>query len=188
MFEDYKFLTEKELEELGAQNLIGTKMIKPFMHGYFMDFKLYKKLRDLNQPFSYKEYLQKKKEEKLEKLFSDRIVFNKGKKPKVNSQLLNSENIKNNKNVNLNDPRFSNLFNNKEYIIDFTSDKFKKKNKNLKVNDDEVNEELTKIEVEENKKKKKEKNDNIVNKEILQLNDKLLQKKKKKNSKISSRI
>ena len=180
LFEDYKFLTEKELEELGAQNLIGTKMIKPFMHGYFMDFKLYKKLRDLNQPFSYKEYLQKKKEEKLEKLFSDRIVFNKGKKPKVNSQLLNSENIKNNKNVNLNDPRFSNLFNNKEYIIDFTSDKFKKKNKNLKVNDDEVNEELTKIEVEENKKKNKDNDDNIVNKEILKLNDKLLQKKRKK--------
>jgi ribosome biogenesis protein ENP2 len=181
LFEDYKFLTEKELDELGAQNLIGTKLVKPFMHGYFMDFKLYKKLRDLNQPFSYKEYLQKRKEEKMEKLLSDRIVFNKGKKPKINSKLLNNENVNEKSNVNLNDPRFAELFNNKEYAIDFTSDKFKKKNKNLKVNDDEneINEELKKIEVK-NKKDKDKDEDNIVNKEILKLNQKLLQKKRKK--------
>ena len=91
--------------------------------------------------------------------------------------------------MDINDQRFKKLFSDKDYEIDFNSDKFKKKNKNLKLNDheeiDETNKKLKEIEVEEddikNKKKKKEEDEErIVNKEIMKLNEKLVKKKKKR--------
>ena len=191
LYEDYKFLTQSELEEIGGKSLIGTKMLKPYMHGYFIDWRLYKKLKQLSEPFDYEKYLSEKREQKLEKYFGDRIVMNKGIKPKVNSKLLNAKSDDNNKNgLNVNDKRFKKLFNDKDYEIDFNSEKFKKKNKNLIVEDDreETKKKLEEIEVDENseseKKKEKNENDDIVNKEILRLNEKLLQKKKKRVEKL----
>ena len=40
-FEDFKFLTKIDLEKLNASHLIGTNVLKDYMHGYFMDIKLY---------------------------------------------------------------------------------------------------------------------------------------------------
>ena len=190
LYEDYKFVTLNELDEIGGKNLIGTKMLKPYMHGYFIDWRLYKKLKQLTEPFDYNKYLSDKREQKLEKYFGERIVMNKRLKPKINSKLLNAIPEDKNKNVvDLNDERFKKLFSDKDYEIDFNSDKFKKKNKNLVVNDqeeiEETNQKLKEIEVEDekdNKKKKKKEEDEerIVNKEIMKLNEKLLNKRKKK--------
>ena len=183
LFEDYKFLTLNEIEKLNCKNLIGTKMLKSYMHGYFMDWNLYKKLKNLNENYDYDEYLKEKKEEKIKKYFGDRIVFNKGNNKKVNEKLLNlkfDENINNNKKVfDVNDERFSKLFNDKNYEIDFNSEKFKKKNKNLIFDDDNNNNEI------KNKNNNNEnENENIVNKEIIKLNEKLLQKKREKSKKL----
>ena len=190
LYEDYKFVTLNELDEIGGKSLIGTKMLKPYMHGYFIDWRLYKKLKQLTEPFDYKKYLSDKREEKLEKYFGERIVMNKRLKPKINSKLLTATAEDNNKtSLDINDQRFKKLFSDKDYEIDFNSDKFKKKNKNLVLNDqeeiDETNKKLKEIEVEEddikNKKKKKEEDEErIVNKEIMKLNEKLVKKKKKR--------
>ena len=165
-------------------------MLKPYMHGYFIDWRLYKKLKQLTEPFDYKIYLMDKREQKLKKYFGERIVMNKGIRPKVNSKLLNvTAEDKNKKIIDINDERFKKLFNDKDYEIDFNSDKFKKKNKNMIINDQdeikETNKKLKEIEVdedEENKKKKKkeDEDDKIINQEILKLNEKLLKKKKKR--------
>jgi len=191
LYEDYKFVTMNELDEIGGKSLIGTKMIKPYMHGYFIDWRLYKKLKQLTEPFDYKKYLTDKREQKLEKYFGERIVMNKRLKPKVNSKLLTAvPEDKNKKTIDVNDERFKKLFSDKDYEIDFNSDKFKKKNKNLILNDEEEKEEINKklkeIEVTEdddnknNKKKKEDDDERIVNKEIMKLNEKLMKKKKKK--------
>jgi hypothetical protein len=45
VYEDYKFVTKAEVEELGAVGLIGTPMLKGYMHGFFMEMKLFNKLR-----------------------------------------------------------------------------------------------------------------------------------------------
>ena len=190
LYEDYKFVTQNELDEIGGKSLIGTKMLKPYMHGYFIDWRLYKKLKQLTEPFDYKIYLMDKREQKLKKYFGERIVMNKGIRPKVNSKLLNvTAEDKNKKIIDINDERFKKLFNDKDYEIDFNSDKFKKKNKNMIINDQdeikETNKKLKEIEVdedEENKKKKKkeDEDDKIINQEILKLNEKLLKKKKKR--------
>ena len=197
LYEDYKFVTLNELEEIGGKSLIGTKMLKPYMHGYFIDWRLYKKLKQLTEPFDYQKYLNDKREQKLEKYFGERIVMNKRLKPKINSKLLtatvdDNNNSNNKKGLDVNDERFKKLFSDKDYEIDFNSDKFKKKNKNIILNDQEEIEEtkrkLKEIEVDDEeeiknkKKKKKEEEDEerIVNKEIMKLNEKLMNKKKKK--------
>ena len=194
LYEDYKFVTLNELDEIGGKNLIGTKMLKPYMHGYFIDWRLYKKLKQLTEPFDYQKYINDKREQKLEKYFGERIVMNKRLKPKINSKLLTAtieEDNNNKKSLDISDERFKKLFSDKDYEIDFNSDKFKKKNKNIILNDkeeiEETNKKLKEIEIneediKEKKKKKKEEDDEerIVNKEIMKLNEKLLKKKKKK--------
>jgi ribosome biogenesis protein ENP2 len=86
VYEDYKFLTMKQLEESDAVNLIGTKFVKPHMHGYFMDWKLYKKLKAASEPFNHDNYLDDRKQEKMNKIVGERIVLNRNKL-RVNAKL-----------------------------------------------------------------------------------------------------
>lgn len=44
IYENYKFLTKEDLERLNLTNLIGTNLLKAYMHGYFVDYGLYKKV------------------------------------------------------------------------------------------------------------------------------------------------
>lgn len=53
LYEDYKFLTDVELEKLNASHLIGTPALKAYMHGYFMELKQYQKLFAAANPFAY---------------------------------------------------------------------------------------------------------------------------------------
>jgi len=41
VYDDYKFLTLKELDTLGLSHLIGSDLLRAYMHGYFMDIRLY---------------------------------------------------------------------------------------------------------------------------------------------------
>lgn len=44
MYDDYKFVTRAELEDMNLAQLIGTSLLKAYMHGFFMDIRLYKKV------------------------------------------------------------------------------------------------------------------------------------------------
>lgn len=44
IYDDYKFITHKEIEELGLAHLVGTNLLRAYMHGYFMDIRLYRKV------------------------------------------------------------------------------------------------------------------------------------------------
>ncbi len=44
VYDDFKFLTQNDLEDLEAVHLLDTKMVKPYMHGYLMHLKLFNKL------------------------------------------------------------------------------------------------------------------------------------------------
>jgi len=41
VYDDFKFLTTADLEKLNASHLVGTSMLKAYMHGYFMELKAY---------------------------------------------------------------------------------------------------------------------------------------------------
>ena len=83
--EDYKFLTKNDLEQINASHLVGSKLLVPYMHGYYMDIKQYQKLKSISDPFAYEKYRKKKIEDKLNELKDNRIVFQRSL-PKVNSQ------------------------------------------------------------------------------------------------------
>lgn len=44
IYDDYKFLTTEDLERLDLTDLIGTNLLRAYMHGYFIDYRLYKKV------------------------------------------------------------------------------------------------------------------------------------------------
>jgi ribosome biogenesis protein ENP2 len=86
VYDDYKFVTKQELEELGLDNLIGTNVLRAYMHGYFIDIRLYKKAKLVSKPFSFDEYKQRKIREKLEEERKNRVKIER-KLPVVNKEL-----------------------------------------------------------------------------------------------------
>ncbi|KAH0671458.1 hypothetical protein AABB24_017565 [Solanum stoloniferum] len=98
IYDDYKFLTKEDLEKLNLTNLIGTNLLRAYMHGYFIDYRLYKKAHAASNPFAYDEYIEQRKKEKFEKERDSRITI-KRRLPKVNrtlvEQLLENEEAEN---------------------------------------------------------------------------------------------
>lgn len=45
VYDDYKFITREELDDLGLEHLVGSKLLRAYMHGFFMDARLYRKAR-----------------------------------------------------------------------------------------------------------------------------------------------
>ena len=45
IYDNFKFLTKEDLERLNLTNLIGTNLLRAYMHGFFIDYRLYKKVR-----------------------------------------------------------------------------------------------------------------------------------------------
>jgi len=68
VFDDFKFVTQDDLDQLGANDLVGTKFLQPYMHGYFMDHRLHTKLKAATEPFAFEEYRKAKIKQKLDKL------------------------------------------------------------------------------------------------------------------------
>ncbi|CAB4428688.1 unnamed protein product [Rhizophagus irregularis] len=161
IYENYKFVTRKELETLGMDQLIGSNVLKPYMHGFFVDLQLYEKAKLISNPFAYADYREKIIKEKLEKERESRIRVTK-KLPKVNKELA-SRLIKSSEkkrkilqyeegktatvsavdevNNLLKDDRFAELFTNPEYEIDEQQNLLHPTKKNLKNSDDDYEEE-----------------------------------------------
>ena len=85
IYDDYKFVTDKELEELDLAHLKGTNLLRAYMHGYFMDVRLYRKARDVIKPFAFEDYKKKKIREKIDENTGSRVQIE--KLPQVNKEL-----------------------------------------------------------------------------------------------------
>lgn len=131
-YEDYKFLTKNDLEKINASHLIGSKILKPYMHGYFMDYKQYLRLKDVNDPFAYEKYRKEKIDKKIEEMRENRIVFQRTL-PKVNSKFMEevlktdlkqtrkAQRVKEKSEMAKNlihDNRFGKMFNDNNFAID----------------------------------------------------------------------
>ncbi|XP_012284863.1 nucleolar protein 10 isoform X2 [Orussus abietinus] len=132
IYDDYKFVTEKELEELGLSHLKGTNLLKAYMHGYFMDIRLYRKARDVSRPFAFEEYKKKRIRQKIEEECASRVQVQ--KLPKVNKELAlkmldteKNDNPKKKKKTTenlLKDDRFKALFTNPDFQVDTNSEEY----------------------------------------------------------------
>jgi ribosome biogenesis protein ENP2 len=135
IYEDYKFLTRSEIDSLGIQNLVGTPLLRGYMHGFFIDIGLYNRIRAVANPFEYEEYRKKKVREKMEEKRASRIAP-KQKKKTVNAELaerLEGKSASKNKagmaaKSLLEDDRFGSLFKNPDFAIDEDDINFKLRN------------------------------------------------------------
>ncbi|XP_057375399.1 nucleolar protein 10-like isoform X1 [Daphnia carinata] len=141
VYDDYKFLTVEELHDLGFSHLIGTNLLRAYMHGYFIDMRLYRKAKSIIEPLSLTRYKQNKVKETIDQQRSSRVQLQ--KLPAVNrelalklmedtkavddaeavgkksaAKLLMKSNI-------LNDSRFKDLFVNPNFQIDKSSEEFR---------------------------------------------------------------
>lgn len=53
IYDNFKFLTKEELERLRLTKLIGTNLLRAYMHGYFVRYSLYKKVRPPSFIYAY---------------------------------------------------------------------------------------------------------------------------------------
>ncbi|KAI8922448.1 WD40-repeat-containing domain protein [Powellomyces hirtus] len=86
MYDDYKFVTRKELTNLGLEHLVGTNVLKAYMHGFFLDLRLYEKAKAIANPFEYDEYKKRMVQDRIEKQRASRISAVK-KLPKINRNM-----------------------------------------------------------------------------------------------------
>ncbi|KAI7871750.1 WD40-repeat-containing domain protein [Spinellus fusiger] len=131
VYDEYKFVTRKELAVLGLEHLMGTNVLKAYMHGFFVDLRLYEKARLIANPFAYDDFKERTVRDKLEKERGSRIRAT-DKLPTVNKNLAKKlreegNNKKNKKKENVNvlaDGRFSELFADPEFQVDEASKEY----------------------------------------------------------------
>jgi ribosome biogenesis protein ENP2 len=131
IYDEYKFITRKELSALGLEHLMGTNVLKAYMHGFFVDLRLYEKARLIANPFAYDDFKERQIRDKIEKERGSRIrAVN--KLPSVNKalakQLLAEEKNVDKKNGGkgelLKDNRFADLFTDADFQVDTESKEY----------------------------------------------------------------
>ncbi|VVC97371.1 unnamed protein product [Leptidea sinapis] len=129
VYDDYKFVTRQELDSLGLDHLLGTNLLRAYMHGYFVDVRLYKRAKSIADPFAFEEYKKRKIREKIEQERPSRIKID-DSLPKVNrelaSRLLHGEAPKKKQAGNLlKDDRFKAMFENPDFEVDKDAEEFR---------------------------------------------------------------
>jgi ribosome biogenesis protein ENP2 len=133
IYQDFKFITREEIDRLGINKLIGTPYLRAQGHGFFIDFRLYKKVRDIARPDEYREYLKQRVQEQMDKKRGSRISAQPTVKlgTKVNQEYLDSVEAKRGSTVANNlvsDPRFARVFQDPSMKIDTTSEAYQRTN------------------------------------------------------------
>uniref|UniRef100_A0A3B3BR10 Nucleolar protein 10 n=1 Tax=Oryzias melastigma TaxID=30732 RepID=A0A3B3BR10_ORYME len=137
VYDDYKFVTRKDLENLGLSHLVGSTLLRAYMHGFFMDIRLYHKVKTMANPFAYEEYRKDKIHQKIEDSRARRVHVN--KLPKVNKELALKLMEERNEDAEmasqtkkektmpsiLGDDRFKRMFENPDYQVDEQSEEFR---------------------------------------------------------------
>ncbi|EST08228.1 hypothetical protein PSEUBRA_002319 [Kalmanozyma brasiliensis GHG001] len=80
VYEDFKFVDRSELERLGMGHLVGTQLLRPYMHGYFVSLALYERARLLANPTAYADARERAIKAKIDKQAESRIRATKNPK------------------------------------------------------------------------------------------------------------
>ena len=131
VYDDYKFVTRGELDDLGLSHLVGTSLLRAYMHGYFMDARLHNKMYSLAKPYSLETFMKDKISKTLEDKRSKRVQI-KSNLPKVNKDLFlklkDTETSGKKKKANatlLEDDRFGALFSDDRFQVDTEEETYK---------------------------------------------------------------
>ncbi|OAV92475.1 hypothetical protein PTTG_05862 [Puccinia triticina 1-1 BBBD Race 1] len=99
IYDDYKFVSDSELASLSLDHLVGTPALRPYMHGYFIDLRLYAKAKAIANPFAYVEHRDKLVKERIQKEQESRIRTSKLKTKSNESKSMVAQNVKINKDL-----------------------------------------------------------------------------------------
>lgn len=88
VYDNYKFLTIKQLQSLNLAHLVGTtSLLRPYMHGYFVAQRLYEEAKLIADPFVWEEERNKRVKNRIEMERESRVRGNKKVTAKVNKRL-----------------------------------------------------------------------------------------------------
>jgi ribosome biogenesis protein ENP2 len=73
IYSNYKFLTKQDVAKLGISHLIGSNVLRAYMHGYFIDNELYDKVNLIANPNSIQEEREREIRKRIEKERESRI-------------------------------------------------------------------------------------------------------------------
>jgi len=125
VYDDYKFVTLTDLQELGLDHLVGSPLLRAHLHGYFMDIRLFRKASSA-KPANALENMKKDMIKKQIEAQREGRVKIESKVPKVNKDLFmklkmdEDEKKKKKKNAGdlLEDDRFGALFKDDRFEVD----------------------------------------------------------------------
>ncbi|KAK6014821.1 NUC153 domain protein [Ostertagia ostertagi] len=89
VYDDYKFVTKEELDQLSLSHLIGSSVLRAYMHGTSWIGRLYEKAQLITQPFAYEKYKNRKVQDIMHQERENRVIISKTEvsQPKVNKEL-----------------------------------------------------------------------------------------------------
>ncbi|KAF7583502.1 Ribosome biogenesis protein ENP2 [Clavispora lusitaniae] len=131
VYSNYRFITRDEVAKLNLTHLIGSNVLRSYMHGYFINTELYDKVNLIANPNSFKDQREREIRKKIEKERESRIrstgaVTN--TKIKVNKELAEKLQEKPGNDDLVNDDRFKELFENPDFAVDEQSHEYKQLN------------------------------------------------------------
>lgn len=134
VYSNYKFLTKQDVAKLGISHLIGSNVLRAYMHGYFIDNELYDKVNLIANPNSIKDEREREIRKRIEKERESRIrstgAFT-NTKIKVNKEYVDQLQHKLGSEAAetvVNDDRFKEMFEDPRFQIDQDNHDYKQLN------------------------------------------------------------
>ncbi|KAF0274304.1 hypothetical protein FOG51_00755 [Hanseniaspora uvarum] len=127
VYSNYRFITKADVTKLSIEHLIGSKVLRAYMHGFFIDNNLYEKLSLISNPDKFKDMrereIRKKIDEERESRIKKTLVMEDGRvdKVKVNKDLLGKLSSKRGEKAAqtlLKDDRFAEMFADEDFQVD----------------------------------------------------------------------
>lgn len=130
VYSNFRFITRDEVAKLNLTHLIGSNVMRSYMHGYFINSELYDKVNLIANPNSYQDQREREIRKKIEQERESRIRSTgavTGTKIKVNQDLAAKLQEKGSDSL-VDDDRFAELFENPEFAVDEESHEYKQLN------------------------------------------------------------
>ncbi|CCD24692.1 ribosome biosynthesis protein ENP2 NDAI_0D03780 [Naumovozyma dairenensis CBS 421] len=124
IYSNYRFITRTDVKKLSLSHLIGSNVLRAYMHGFFIDTELYDKVALIANPNAYKDEREREIRRRIEKERESRIRTSGAvvkPKIKVNKSLVDKLSQKRgDKAVEkvLTDDRFKEMFEDEDFQVD----------------------------------------------------------------------
>lgn len=134
---NFRFITRADVEKLNLLHLVGSKVLRSYMHGFFINTELYEKVNLIANPNSYRDQREREIRKKIEQERESRIRSTGAvtkSKVKVNKDLASKLESKQKGDI-VTDERFAEMFKNSDFAVDEESHEYKQLNPAKSVKD-----------------------------------------------------